>query len=777
MSRWSRKKPNLAWRVVLATTLAVSGCAGLPRIDPSGRRILIWPDAQSTASTAPSLPTLPSLGNLDVPPVFAGGGNTVAPPQPGVAPPTFGGPGPVAQLSPTGVPLATTVQSPAKERLSITPARLLAPVGSEVILKAGVCGDNGYLRTNRRIEWMLGQQGTGQFVTVGEQGEMDILRAPWQRPNKHDNSYAVGYTTPFHVCLRRGTDDASDDVQVERGEAWITVSSPSEGVSYVTATAPESENWDARRAVATVYWVDAQWKLPPPQVLQPGQSGTLTTTVNRQSDGAPVKGWLVRYEITQGDTARLGYESGQSSEVETDAQGRASMEITPTDDQPGSAQVRITIIRPATSGSMPAPRLEVGGGDTVVSWTPTATGTITPPPVDDGGFDGGVTTPPSPFEPPPRGDGGTIGEPNPSVGPQIEVVLRRDYSEPLRPGEPAPVTVTLLNTGDEPAENLGVEVEYDRGLSHPNDPGGLYRLNYPSSRLPDLAPGESNEIPLDFTAVDPGQHCYSVSVTGDRMPSVFERQCLNVETPPAPARPQIRIETTMDAVGEAGQTYGYFATLYNDGPTPIENLTVDIRSTEQIEAETATSGYREVPDGLAWENERIEPGGSLRFDINYKCLVPTEQARITAYAVVDDVEITKRTDALEIRAARPGAAPIAPSSPLSGTVSSSDNPVTVRDSATLNLAIRNNSNQPIDNVQFRLRLPPQLDPQFLAGAQRQGNDLLFDPIPRLAPGDVFTKSVTYTPTQQGVYDVFLDIRQGGEGEGTSETTSITVRPR
>ncbi len=775
MSRPARTMPNLAWRVVLATTLLVSGCAGLPRIDPSGRRILIWPDADSVASQTPSLPQLPSLGNVDVPPVFAGGGNTVAPPQPGVAPPTFAGPGTVAPLNPVGVPLAQTVQSPAKERLSITPARLLAPVGSEVILKAGVCGDNGYLRTNRRIEWMLGQQGTGQFVTVGEQGEMDILRAPWQRPNKHDNSYAVGYTTPFHVCLRRGTDDASDDVQVERGEAWITVTSPSEGVSYVTATAPESENWDARRAIATVYWVDAQWKLPPPIVVQPGQTGTLTTTVNRQSDGAPVQGWLVRYEVTQGDTARLGYEAGQVSEVETDAQGRASVQVTPTDDQPGSAQVRVTIIRPATSGSMPAPRLEVGGGETAVSWTPTATGPIAPPLDGGNGTDGGVTPPPAPFEPPPRDTGGTIGEPDPGIGPRVEVVVERTTNDPIRPGDPIPIRITMLNTGDAPAENLALTVDYDRGLSSDRDLQGLFRIS--RSDLPALGPNESNVVPLTFTAVDPGNPCCEVTIDGDRMASAFERKCFTVENPPAAARPQIRIEPTMDAIGEVGQTIGYSVTITNDGNAPIENLTVDIRSTAELEAGEATGGWAPVPDGLAWEGERIAPGASQRFDINYKCLTPTDLAKVTTFAVIDEQVLSEKTIAREIRPARPGAAPVSPRSPLTGSVSSSDNPVTARDSATLNIEVRNNSNDPLDNVQYRLRLPADFEPGFLAGATRRGNELVFPTITRLAAGETVSKSITYTPTQQGTREVFLDLRLGDTGEATSESTVITVVPR
>ena len=40
-------------------------------------------------------------------------------------------------------------------QLLLTPTRIVAPVGGEVILLAGVCGKDEYLVTNEPIEWML----------------------------------------------------------------------------------------------------------------------------------------------------------------------------------------------------------------------------------------------------------------------------------------------------------------------------------------------------------------------------------------------------------------------------------------------------------------------------------------------------------------------------------------------------------------------------------------------------------------------------------------------
>jgi uncharacterized repeat protein (TIGR01451 family) len=683
-------------------------------------------------------------------------------------------------------PVTTTALSPVDEQLTITPSRVLAPVGSEVILKAGVCYKDGYLRTNRRIEWMLGQEGAGQFVTVGERGEMDFMRLPWERPNKVDNSYVVGYTTPFNVCLRRGTDDPTDDVQVRTGEAWVTVSSASEGVSYVTATAPETGNWEARRNTAAIYWVDAQWQLPPPTALQLGQGGVLTTTVTRKTDGAPLGGWLVRYEVTRGDTARLGYESGQVSEVTTDASGRAQVQVSPTDDQPGTAQVKVTVIRPASSAPMPAPRLELGGGETIVSWTPSAMAPIGPP--VSGGIasppitGGTTTTPPAPFEPPPSGNsGGTLGNAPPPIGPRIELKLQRTTTGAVRVGDAIPVTIELLNTGDQPTQNMRVAVEYDRGLSSPQDTLGRYRLE--RTDLPSLAQGESSTIDLDFSAVQVGQQCYRVQVTADGMASAADRQCITVEREAAAARPQLRIQTALDAVREVGQKLSYIVTVYNDGAAPATGLSIETVSDPQLDAQQATNGSTPVSGGVRWEGESIPAGGSAQFEVQFDSVAASNLAKITTWVSQAGVDLGQKTDAVEIRPARPAGVTPAPTPPaprgdLEGVLSSSANPAKVGQPATLNLAITNRSAVAMTNVQYRLVFETnKIQPTVPTGARLNQNTIEFLPIATLAAGEAFRIALPYTPIDQGVTTVWLEMRGGATGATASATESISISPR
>ena len=55
-------------------------------------------------------------------------------------------------------------------KIMVNPTRLIAPVGSEVVLVGGLCGDDGYLITCQKIEWSLSQDSVGQIVDFSDRG-------------------------------------------------------------------------------------------------------------------------------------------------------------------------------------------------------------------------------------------------------------------------------------------------------------------------------------------------------------------------------------------------------------------------------------------------------------------------------------------------------------------------------------------------------------------------------------------------------------------------------
>ncbi len=113
---------------------------------------------------------------------------------------------------------------------------------------AAVCDGKGHLQPYERVEWMLDQGSVGSFVSVADPIRPFYIDMVSSKPKKIDNNYAVSETLPKNVILTRGTPNINDDMVMPRGYTWVTVTSPREGVSYITAYAPDVYSWDARRS-------------------------------------------------------------------------------------------------------------------------------------------------------------------------------------------------------------------------------------------------------------------------------------------------------------------------------------------------------------------------------------------------------------------------------------------------------------------------------------------------------------------------------------------------
>ncbi|HMP07223.1 MAG TPA: hypothetical protein PJ982_12800, partial [Lacipirellulaceae bacterium] len=302
------------WALV---SLTAGGCTCLPRIDPSGERCCIWPKDEPRVASLTAAPT-----TVVAPPV---GTDAVFPTPAMIATAPSTGPASLG-VTPATAALAQVPQ----DTVSITPQRILAPVGSEVVLKAHVCTTEGYTLADQEVEWMLGRNGVGEFVEVSGKGWLHPPLLPWNKPKKVDSYRATGWTAAGPLCITRGTADPADDVEINRGDPWVSVTSPNEGTSAVTAFMPTVETWATRRASAFIYWVDVQWVFPPANLAGTGRPEMLTTTVTRQTSGAPIEGWIVRYSLADGGGTLSGGGSGQVVEMRTDAQGRATVEVAPT---------------------------------------------------------------------------------------------------------------------------------------------------------------------------------------------------------------------------------------------------------------------------------------------------------------------------------------------------------------------------------------------------------------------------------------------------------------
>ena len=222
-------------RWLLIATILGSGCAGLrlPAIDPTGQSVFV--PGGTTEFTSPFVrpePVFPSA--LDTPPDYgcnppqpygwAPAGTQAAPEQggcltelcdlfPRFSDDTVGGigPPPIAPPDPL-IPLPGNVRTPQPAipspigdssfrvgsgsrrpgydgTFTLTPGTLVAPVGATVILRAGICDEDGFLVMRQPIEWSLSQDSVGSIVDVDQTAKplwREWLKKP---PKKQSGQY------------------------------------------------------------------------------------------------------------------------------------------------------------------------------------------------------------------------------------------------------------------------------------------------------------------------------------------------------------------------------------------------------------------------------------------------------------------------------------------------------------------------------------------------------------------------------------------------------------
>ncbi len=256
----------------------------------------------------------------------------------------------------------------------LSPQRIVAPVGGEVILMSGVCGTDGFLALGESLEWMLTPESVGTFIEVGDDAPGALHRlAKIEKTDKLSPTFARGVTSTKQALITRGNLNPNDDVPLEKGQTWLSISSPTEGTSRVTVLAPDSDCWDQRKATATIYWIDARWQFPGPQQLLAGTPVTLSTRVTRAEGAIPARGWTVRYETLNPELGLFAPSGSVFVDAKVDDSGNATVELLPIKNatggfNSGTATITARVIRPGGDRDN-MPDLTLGSGQTFVTWS------------------------------------------------------------------------------------------------------------------------------------------------------------------------------------------------------------------------------------------------------------------------------------------------------------------------------------------------------------------------------------------------------------------------
>jgi uncharacterized repeat protein (TIGR01451 family) len=683
-------------------------------------------------------------------------------------------------------------------RIEVTPAKIIAPVGCEVIMLAGVCGPDGYLQARQPVEWMLAPGGVGEFLTVGRRSPLDWLVGFNSGPRKIDNTYAIGTTSSSYLCLTRGTPTPEDDLTVDRGQAWVAVTSPVEGVSYVTAYAPGVKAWDLHTQTSTIHWIDAEFAYPPPAANPGGSRHTFTTTVTRHSTHAPVEGWRVRYEITGGPPAGFAPDGAPLIEVPTNELGQASAEIYQLETKPGTNSVSIQVVRPGDAAS---DRFAVGQGATQKTWTAPDISLDASGPgqglVGDtltyridvrnpGDFTAkdvtvtetlaaGVTLVSS--TPPPSGIAGrlqwSLGDLEGGASKTISLQLRADrpgtvnncasvstaeklsaqdcvtttiLAPSLRVtmtgppqaevGQTATFQVQITNGGSSPLSGLILVDRYDAGLEHASQPDVTNRII--ERDLGTLSAGQTRNIDVTFNVVQAGRQCNAVEVQGSAGVLGSAKACLNA-TEPGTAAPTgqtgLKVSKTGPTTLVQGAMANFQITVANSGTVPATNLTITDHVDPALEPKQASQAPSEW-DGadLIWRAARLDPGKSISIKIICQCTEVADQVCNHVTVTSDEGDRVTDESCLAVTAG------------LFPTITEDGDPVAVGKQTTYRITVVNNGDAAEAQVAVSVTVPDEMTPvaagiQGSTSGKASGNKVQFAPAATLAPGKTLTYSV------------------------------------
>ncbi len=586
-------------------------------------------------------------------------GSGVASNEPCVPGPGCGGDclvGPPAILYGTEINATKACKLPPRGKrgcILLTPQKIVAPVGGEVMLLSGICGTDGYLQVGEPLEWMLSRDSVGNIIAVGDDAPGMLHRlAKIPAAEKQDGAYARGVTSTKAALITRGNTNPADDVKLEKGQTWLTLSSPSEGTSHVTVLAPDSECWDQRKANATIYWVDARWQFPGPQRLNAGVAAELVTRVTRAEGSLPARGWKVRYELMNPELATFAGTDGSSVvEVNVDDSGNAPATLVPIPGTSGNAIIDVRVIRPGgLSDNMPD--LTLGRGQAFVTWSsPQLTlrtggpevasydvpfdvfanianpgdqdatgvevraaipegvkvlssdafakvfpnsvvweiGTIPPQQQLDIGLKLSATSPISiSFEA--RGDGGLAADDSVRVDIYRPSLVLRVSPEKQRyeAGDSVVYSIEVENTGDRPLRDVGLTALGDEYMTHSQE--NTREVANDKTDGP-LQPGQIWRSTVAFTSLDSGLRCVNFTATAAGGQQQSQSSCVTVinRPPPTPAM-SVTVSAARDRI-VVGDRIFIRGRVENTGAIPLKNVRVTMSYDPQVVPEQATVDF------------------------------------------------------------------------------------------------------------------------------------------------------------------------------------------
>lgn len=282
---------------------------------------------------------------------------------------------------------------------------------------------------------------------------------------------------------------------------------------------------------------------------------------------------------------------------------------------------------------------------------------------------------PSPAERPPEGRIETV-----TVPATLQMDVQAEKRRVL--GSSVTFQVTARNTGDRPAEDVVVTVDFDSGMRFPDREG-----RRAEQRLGTLPAGAERTVALTLRGETEGTHCARFQLTQEGQEVLWRETC--VEWLPR----ELSLFVTAPAVVTRGGRAEFIIQLRNDGQRTLDGVWCAVRHDAALQVRELTADYELKADTATWKLGSLRPGESVWVAAEYACPAATEQACVTVEAAAADLPVDERTQCVRVDEQRP---------PLAVFVEDGDDPVSETRQIAYVVTLRNTTLEPLEQVVLEL---------------------------------------------------------------------------
>ncbi|MBM80428.1 MAG: hypothetical protein CMJ78_07535 [Planctomycetaceae bacterium] len=349
----------------------------------------------------------------------------------------------------------------------------------------------------------------------------------------------------------------------------------------------------------------------------------------------------------------------------------------------------------------------------------------------------------------------------------VPAVLDLQISAPSRKQVGSGITYRLVihNTGDEPADGIVIESEFDKALVFPGRNEKRAR-----QKLASIPSGSTRELALTLVCSQTGRQCCRFRILRDGEEVVWKEVCVDFLEP----------MLDVDLVGPSSRTVGssgeYVVTLKNTSDKAITDLVATLVHDRALKMAAASEGYTEKFGSLTWNIAELAPGESVPFQAEFLCEMTAEHACMQLDIVGKEIPDYQHDLCLEVLPVR---------GVLDVRLTDTRDLINKGDQTEFVVSVHNDGLQAVSNVKLRCIIPKNC--RVVAAFAKQDDEAIdiayspnrgtitFDAVNNLEPDATLSYHVQVTAVKSGNGWFQADVTHNDTKRGVSVREVLTVK--